>query len=92
LARAAVADFLADRLNDFLLDLRGGNRPAGFEYDEATGRFSLQAGSCADVGAFGDGRMSRGDLFHAASRKTTPRDIDDVVDAAHDEQIAGPRP
>ena len=42
----------------------------------------------ADHGAFGDVLVARQHLLHAAGREPVPRDIDDVVGAAHDEQVA----
>ena len=42
----------------------------------------------ADDGALGDGMVQRQHLFERARREAVPRDVDDVVGAAHDEDIA----
>ena len=42
----------------------------------------------ADDGAFGDVGVGGEDLFHAAGGQAVAGDVDDVVDARHDEQVA----
>jgi hypothetical protein len=51
-------------------------------------QLALQLVGDADDGAFGDVRDGRQDLLHAAGRQPVAGDVDDVVGARHDEEVA----
>ena len=59
-----------------------------FNNTKPAGKMPLKAVRDADHRAFGDIRVARNHLLHAASREPVPRDIDDVVGAGHHEHIA----
>ncbi len=60
----------------------------GGQHQEADRRLALQVVRHADDGALGDVRMARQHLFHAAGGKAVAGDVDDVVGAGHDVDVA----
>src|SRR6185503_11326410 len=61
---------------------------AGFEDDEAARDFALQIVVDADDGTLRDCGVRGKDLLDAAGRETVAGDVDDVVRAAHDMDVA----
>ena len=70
------------------MELCGFTGSAGIQDDEADGNLALHGILHADDRALGHVRVPRQDLFHAPGREPVPGDVDDVVGAAHDEEIA----
>src|SRR6516165_7591986 len=82
------ADLVANERNAFLLDFSRRPVDAGFEHDEAAWHLALERILDAEHGAFGDVRMRGEHFLHATGREPVAGDIDDVVGAAHDENVA----
>src|SRR5215469_18185564 len=88
LERRHRADLVANERDAFLLNLAGRTVHAGFEHDEATRHLALELILDAEHGAFGDVGVRGEHFLHAAGGEPVAGDIDDVVGAAHDENIA----
>ena len=87
--KAATGPILSrTRADEFRLDLVRRPVDAGFQHHEAAGHLALERILHADHGAFRDRRMGGQHLLHAAGRETVAGDVDDVVGAAHDVDIA----
>ncbi|EPJ40338.1 hypothetical protein STAFG_2587 [Streptomyces afghaniensis 772] len=82
------ADAVAYELDEFGLGLARFAVAAGFQDDEAARDLALEFVGDADDGAFGDVGVGGQGLFHAAGGQAVSGDVDDVVGAAHDEDIA----
>src|SRR5262252_5577975 len=88
LERGHRADLFAYQRHDFLLDLGGWAVDPGLEHDETTRRLTLELVLHSDDGAFGNIRVRGQHFLHATGGKTVASDVDDVVGAAHDVEIA----
>src|SRR6516165_438066 len=88
LAGCDRADFFAHETDALLLDLVRGSVDSGLEHDEAAGDFALELVCDADHGAFGDILVRREHLLHPTGREPVAGDVDDVVGAAHDMDVA----
>jgi hypothetical protein len=75
---------ICDQLGDNLLV----GRRRRLEHHEPQRQLALELVRDADDGALGHIRMIRQHLLHAAGGEAMAGHVDDVVDAAHDEQIA----
>ena len=82
---ADVAPDQGDQVLD--QDVLGHVHP-GLEDHVAAGPLALERVGEADHGAFGDGRVLADHLFHGAGGEPVSGDVDDVVGAAHDEDVA----
>lgn len=82
------ADAVADEGNDFAFDVGGRAVDAGVEDDEAAGHLALHRVGHTDDGAFGDVGVFGEDFLHRAGRQAVAGDVDDVVGAGHDEEVA----
>jgi hypothetical protein len=82
------ADLLAHQLTARRRSRRLGAVDAGLEHHEPQRQLALELVGDADDRALGDVRMRREHLLHAAGGEPVAGDVDDVVDAAHDEQVA----
>ena len=78
----------ADQRHDLLFDLGRLPRHARLQDQEAAGHLALDCILDAKHGAFGNIGAGRENLLHAAGRQTMAGDIDDVVGAAHDVEVA----
>src|SRR5260370_24601862 len=88
LERPHRSQLFAHQSHDLLFDLGMVFGHAGLQHQEAAGHFALDRILHAEHRAFGDVGMRRQNLFHAAGGKPMAGDIDDVVGAAHHEDIA----
>src|SRR5579885_2277510 len=86
--RGDRADLVAHQLNDLPLDLLRRAVDAGLEHDEAARHLALELVLDAEHGALGDVGVGGQHLLHAAGREPVAGDVDDVVGAAHDEDVA----
>src|SRR6185295_4372727 len=82
------ADLVADSLAAFSLDVGGVSRDSRLQHHETDRHLALDLIGNAEYRAFCHIGM-RGEYFlHAASRQAMARNIDDVVGAGHDVDIA----
>src|SRR5262249_43575272 len=81
-------DFFAHEPDAFLLDL--GRRPldAGLKHDEAAGDLALQGVGDADHGTLRDILVRGEHLLHSTGREPMASNVDDIVSAAHDVNVA----
>ena len=86
--RGDRTDAVADQLHQLADDRVLGALDAGIEHREADRDLALEAVGDADHRAFGHIGMGRQHLFHAAGGEAMAGDVDDVVGAAHDVEVA----
>src|SRR5262249_62110004 len=79
---------LQNKSDTFQLDLGGGPVHARFEYDEAARDLALERVGNADHRAFCDFPMAAKYLLHPTGREPMAGDVDDVVGATHDIDVA----
>ncbi len=80
--------FVPDQLHDLLFYLQRRLRDAALQHDESARLLAFERVLDADHRAFRDVLMRGKNLLHPARREPMPCDIDDIVSAAHDEQVA----